>query len=110
MELKKMEKLAYKIGLKPDEFWTMIPSDFISLYMATIEALTEQEKRDNTRTALICTTIANFVPMRTKKGKVFKVKDFMPREPRKAQSVDEMDRQLDNIASFFGVEKTHKKG
>jgi len=46
------------------------------------------------RNALLCATIANFVPMRSKKGKVFKVDDFMPKQ--KTKKTKQTDKDMFN--------------
>lgn len=95
--------------MHPEDFWCMIPSEFIKWYKSQVDALVESEKRENTRTALICTTIANFVPMRSKKSKTYKVKDFMPKERKKPQTTEQMDAEIDKIGLFFGI-KPAKRG
>jgi hypothetical protein len=94
------EEQAYKIGLKPDEFWGMIPSEFIRYYKGRIEAIKEQDKRDNFRSAMITTMIYN---ANSKKKK--KITDFMPRE-KKTQTPAEMMKVVRALnKQLGGIEK-----
>jgi len=98
------EKTAYKLGLKPDEFWKMEKREFITYVQARTEQLQDEFKLQRRLTAELQSTIANFVPMRSKKSKVWKAEDFMPRE-RKVLTDEQFDAQLDKMVTVFGGKK-----
>jgi hypothetical protein len=97
--VQKYEHEAYKIGLTPDEFWGMIPSDFFKLYQARMEALIEQEERENFRNARLLTLMHN---INSKKKR--KVEDFMPKK-KKVMSADEMYRTVKGLNAMLGGTK-----
>lgn len=68
-----------------------------------------QDKKDRYNTALICSTIANFVPMRSKKGKIYKPQDFMPKEKKKPQSTKQMLAMVEALNKAFGGVDLRKK-
>lgn len=80
----------------------MIPSDFFVYVRGRTKFLKDQEKLHLRRNALLCSVIANFVPMRTKKGKVYKVDDFMPREKNKKQTAKDMYNEIVRINAMLG--------
>lgn len=94
--VQKYEHEAYKIGLTPDEFWNMIPSDFFKLYKARMEALIEQEERENLRNAHILVYLhnANFKPKK-------KVSDFV-KIRKKKMTDEEMYRVVKSLNKQLG--------
>lgn len=74
----------------------MLPRDFYGVYYANVQRIKEDYKRQQALFAQLQATIANFVPMRTKKSKKYKAKDFMPME-RKILTDAEWDRALDKL-------------
>jgi len=93
--------LAYSIGIKPDEFWQSIPSEFIKYHRSRFGFIQQLEKRADVRSALICATIANF-SMNKKKGKTFQAKDFMQKEKIKMTD-EEMFNAFTRVAK--GMER-----
>lgn len=104
----KCATLGYSLGLSPDQFWSMIPTDFVEYVRAKSKSIVEQNKRDNERTALICATIAN--SMRSKKGgRVFKIDDFMPKE-RVVMTDQQMLKKVEQLNALFGGTDKRKRG
>lgn len=100
---KQCELEAYKLGLNPDEFWSMIPSEFFKYHKSQIEVLKRDIRCRQELAGLICTTIANFAPY--KKRKKYKIEDFIGREKRKRkQTENEMFAEVKRLNALFGGE------
>jgi hypothetical protein len=77
----------------------MIPTTFHTFIEGRVNAIKSQYRRDQSNTALICTTIANFALKAKRGGRVFKVKDFMPKEK---QTPTDMLRVVEQLNKRFG--------
>lgn len=86
------------MGLKPDEFWNMIPSDFFKWQNAQIENLKLHFTHSKRLAGMICCTIANFSGNSKRK---YKIEDFIGREKVK-QTPEEMFKRLKNINKILG--------
>lgn len=92
-------EIGCELGLKPDEFWDMIPSEFGILVEHRYKAITEEENRHQRRTALLAAMIANYSGMTKKR---YKVEDFMPR--KKNIGTQAMLEEVKRINAMFGGE------
>lgn len=88
----------------------MIPSEFYKFVKAQNKRFQMEQKLEQHRTAQICATIANFVPMRSKKGKTFKPDDFMPKEKKKPQTAEQMLKIVEMMNKALGGEDKRKMG
>ena len=79
---------VYTLHLSSNEFWHLTLAQFDALVRQHIE---EQKKLDS-RTALICTVLANINRNPKKKSKSFTVEDFMPKyeKAKETKSAEEM--------------------
>lgn len=85
----------------------MIPAEFFIYAKARAEQIKQEQENQERLTARICVAIATFVPMRTKRGKRYEEKDFMP---RKKQTQKEMLREIERLNYIFGGEVRRKRG
>lgn len=94
--------MACELGVSNDQFWSMIPSEFIILVDAKINALEKQEERLVEKLAFIAATIANF-SIKTKRH--FKAEDFM-----KSKSMDDGDmlKTVKKLNALLGGSVTYK--
>lgn len=93
-------ELAGEYGIKPDEFWQMIPSEFVIYLESRIKSLIAEEDRHRNRTALLAATIANFSQSR-KKNRKYKLSDFLP---KKKQTTDDMLKSVEKLNRIMGGE------
>ena len=103
----KCETEGYKLGLKPEEFWNMIPIDFYKFHKSRIEMFKFEIKNKQKLAGLICATIANFAPY--KKSKKYKIEDFIGKEKTK-QSEEEMLRTVKRLNRTFRGEEVNING
>lgn len=96
--------LASGVGIKPEEFWDMIPSELIVYVKSQYKMINELENKHQERTANILAMIANF--SMKNKNKRYKPKDFLP---KKKQTDDDMAKQVEMLNRLFGGEdrRTH---
>lgn len=87
----------------------MIPAEFFIFVKAKSDQIKFEQEAEQILTARICATIANFVPMRTKKGKSFKEEDFMPKKTRK-KTEQEMLKEVMRLNALFGGTVIRKRG
>jgi len=99
------------MGMTPEAFWSMVPRDFYRMYEAHYRKVQENYKLEQWLFAQLQATIANFVPIRSKKGKTYKAKDFMPIEKKK-QTTEQMYNMVKMLNMAFGGEDrtTQEKG
>lgn len=88
----------------PSQYWEMELREFVVYSRSRSKSMKAEWKRQRQLNAELQATIANFVPMRDKKAKVFKAQDFMPKERRKL-TVEQFDNQLDKMLAVFGGKK-----
>jgi hypothetical protein len=91
---------AYKLGLNPDEFWNMIPSEFFKWHNSKIENLKIHFTHSKRLAGMICCTIANFSGNTKRK---YKIEDFIGREKVK-QTSKKMYSQVKKLNAMFGGE------
>ena len=79
---------VYTLHLSDREFWHLTLAQLDAL----VRQYTEEQKKLDGRTALICTVLANINRNPKKKSKAFTVEDFMPKyeKERKVKSAEEM--------------------
>lgn len=90
------------MGVEPEKFWDMIPSEFRLVVEHRTKAIIEEENRHQRRTALLAAMIANFSGHSRKK---YKVEDFMPKQ--KAIGKD-MFNEVQRLNALFGGEIRRK--
>lgn len=74
-----------------------------------MNAIKNQFRRDQGNTALICTTIANFALKAKRGGRVYKVKDFMPKEKQKPSDMLKMVEALNKKFGGVDLRKPEKR-
>ncbi len=102
----KCEAEAYKLGLKPNEFWEMIPVEFFKWQHAQIENLKMHFNYSKRLAGMICCTVANFSGNTKRK---YKIEDFIGREKVK-QTTEEMFKRLKNINKILGGKEVKQDG
>jgi len=85
----------------------MIPSEFYIFAKARSHRMKQEQEAEQQLTARICSTIANFVPMRTKKGKTYQERDFMP---KKKMTPSQMLKSVEKLNKMFGGVDLRKRG
>lgn len=90
------------MGVEPEIFWDMIPSEFGIYVKGRYNAIIEEENRHQRRTALLAAMIANFSG-RSKRN--YRVEDFMPKQ--KAMGKD-MLNEVKRLNALFGGEIRRK--
>ena len=98
-KVKEYEKLAYQLGIKPDEFWDMIPSEFVDFYISRVDFIQKEHRRMDWRFGMLASVIVNTTPRKNKK--TFKPEDFMPKE-KKQQTTDEMLATVKMLQKMYG--------
>lgn len=83
----------------------MIPNEFAIYIEGRIKFIEEEEKRNRWRNAHLSSVIANFAP-KSKRGKIYKPKDFMPKE---RQTNEDMFNEVKRLNSLFGGEDKRKE-
>ncbi len=73
----------------------MIPSEFMMYYENRIEFIKQQERRADTISAMIAVTVANF-SMNKKKGKQYKISDFIGKEKQTPEQMFEVVKRLNS--------------
>lgn len=76
----------------------MIPREVLIYIEGQVKSLEKQEERDQWRTAVLSSVIANFAP-KSKKGKTYRPKDFMP---KKKQTEEDMLKEVIRLNKLFG--------
>jgi hypothetical protein len=95
--------VACELGVLPNDFWQMIPSEFGIFVEQKVKFITDEETRHQRRTALLAMMIANFSG-NTKKR--YKIDDFMPR--KKITGKDMLD-EIKRINAMLGGEVRRKE-
>lgn len=91
-------RIASQFGIKPDEFWALIPNELSIFIKGSVEMFEKKEEQEWWRSAIISSTIANF-SMNRKRGTSYKPKDFMP---KKRQTKDDMLAEVRRLNALFG--------
>lgn len=90
------------MGVEPEQFWDMIPSEFGIYVKHRTKAIIEEENRHQRHTALLAAMIANFSGHSRKK---YRVEDFLPKP--KATGKD-MFKEVQKLNALFGGEIRRK--
>ena len=88
----------YDLNLSEVEFWNLTLKELNAL----IERCNSNDDRQNYRTALLCSVIANTVRNRKKKARPFTPEDFLPNKRHGAQTVEQMLAQAKANNAILG--------
>lgn len=109
--IKEHEKTAYKIGLKPWEFWALTFAEFQMILDGYVENknyenenIKIKEHNENVRNALLCSTIMN-AQRTSDKQKVYTIEDFLLTGEKKAKepkSDEELLKMVKVLNKAFG--------
>ena len=88
----------YDLNLAEDEFWGLTLIELNAL----IERRGDSNDRQNYRTALLCSVIANTVRNRKKKARPFTPEDFLPKKRHGAQTAEQMLAQVKANNAILG--------
>lgn len=97
-----MAENAFYLGLKPNEFYSMLPKHFYKFCEARYKYLENKEYADNMRNANILCMLANINRDKKKKPTPFKPIDFMPKKEKKVMDVDAMAKMLKGFTKAYG--------
>jgi hypothetical protein len=101
-----MEKEAYKIGLKPTEFWHMTLREFYLYLDGYIDTKQKENEKEDYRLATLMAHMQNLKT--TKKSKMVKAEDFLKKKrlkkDRKPQSPQMMAEILRGFTLSMGGE------
>jgi len=83
-----MAKNAYYLGLKPNEFYSMLPKDYYDFAEQQVKRLENENKATDMRLANFMCLFANANRDKKTKATPFKVEDFMPQEKKEKKPMD----------------------
>jgi hypothetical protein len=87
------------VPISLDTLYSMTPTD--PLYKSLIETWKAKQKREDSRTALLCAVIANCMGGGKKK---YEPKDFMPTEPKSTKDTEAEIKS--NFMKYMSAQKT----
>ena len=102
-----MAKNGYYLGLKPHEFYNMLPIDFFDYAEQQVKRLENDNEANNMRMANILCMLANINRDKKKKPTPYKPKDFMPKnklEDKKPMDFNVMAKMLEGFTIAHGGE------
>lgn len=100
-----MAKNAYYLGLKPKEFYEMLPIDFFDFAEQQGKRIENENKQNDMRLANILCMLAEINRDKKKKPTPYKASDFMPKyktEKKKSMDFNVMAKMLEGFTIAHG--------
>jgi hypothetical protein len=94
-----MEKEAYKVGLKPTEFWTMTLREFYIYVESIIDTKQRENEQNDYRLATLMAHMHNLKA--TKKSKLLKAEDFLKKKRLKKDAKPQSANMMASMLKAF---------